>query len=1117
MQSLPPGRTVFLYALNQEVAVSRSRCFPKPFFPPRRLIEREKRFNFKSVNQTLSSKTFRAAAITERAAWDVKTRGQRYFRDGWRCKIFAVEPSRAVVRVQGSRAYSVELALVDYDKIDYKCDCPYSRDFPRRVCKHAVAAALFLEDYLRLNSAQSWENHINGLFEAAGKSETRRKPELLIVSLQRHNAAYTLAAYRAEARHFPPEIRENAELFAAFVHENDAARFFSRINQTYGYFEPRNFAVNSAAQNAIAKLVVQSQSGYYSSSNYDLGFALSLLPSALVFRGTEAQPCKFPVRVLNEKARLEFEMRRGEQETELAPRVVLPDAERVFAANEKIELVCEKPLWVLADRLIFQIDASAELLSRLQRHGALKVPKASERDFFERHLTRFIEQFEISGDDLRFEDVKDFAPAPRLYLTETAESLQVNLRFGYGAAGEVGAAKMPASTAVSHDRERDVFLKIERCAVAETQFESLVSSAAHGLKRGSVFGSFDLRASVKPLDFLLKSVPKLAAAGFEIYGEEELVKHKLNRNRPQISFAVTSGIDWFDVQTIINYGEIAVSLAEMRTAIRRKEKFVKLADGSLGAIPTEFLEKYKHLFGLAKETDNGLRVSNHHLTLLDQLLAEIPSARFDAEFQKRKESLLDFDRIKRQKLPKIFHGDLRPYQRAGYDWLHFLREYKFGGCLADDMGLGKTVQMLAFLQSLKERGAAKLPHLLVVPRSLIFNWQREAAKFTPELEILDYSGANRTADPNDFVDYDVILTTYGVLLREIEKLSNYEFDTAILDEAQAIKNPVSESAKAARLVGARNRLTMTGTPVENNTLELWSQFAFLNPGLLGNLDYFRAEFAAPIERGADEASASFLRKMVYPFILRRTKDQVATDLPPKTERVIYCEMDAAQRKLYNQKRDFYRAKILKLIEEEGFDKSRMYVLEGLLRLRQICNHPKLLEKTYKGTSAKFDLLLETLKTLRAENHKALVFSQFVQMLKLVETEMKREKMPFAYLDGKTKNRQAKVDEFQENARIEFFLISLKAGGVGLNLTAAEYVLHVDPWWNPAVEMQATDRTHRIGQDKPVFVYKFIVRDSVEEKILQLQEKKRNLVKQLISAESGFFKNLTTADISDLFS
>jgi len=345
----------------------------------------------------------------------------------------------------------------------------------------------------------------------------------------------------------------------------------------------------------------------------------------------------------------------------------------------------------------------------------------------------------------------------------------------------------------------------------------------------------------------------------------------------------------------------------------------------------------------------------------------------------------------------------------------------------------------------------------------------------------------------------------------------YEFGNVILDEAQEIKNPLDETAKAARLLRATHRLTLTGTPVENNTLELWSQFAFLNPGLLGSSDYFRKEFAAPIERQSDEATAQLLRKIVYPFILRRTKDQVARELPPRTERTLECEMEAGQRKLYDETRDYYRALLLKLIDDEGINKSRFKVLEGLLRLRQICNHPRLVKATTKLQSAKFELLIETLTTLHAEGHKALVFSQFVKMLKLIEAELKKRKIAYAYLDGSTTNRQTRVDTFQTDASIPFFLISLKAGGVGLNLTAADYVIHVDPWWNPAVEMQATDRTHRIGQDKPVFVYKLITRDSVEEKILELQNRKRQLETQLITTETKFFKSLTPDDITHLFS
>jgi non-specific serine/threonine protein kinase len=451
------------------------------------------------------------------------------------------------------------------------------------------------------------------------------------------------------------------------------------------------------------------------------------------------------------------------------------------------------------------------------------------------------------------------------------------------------------------------------------------------------------------------------------------------------------------------------------------------------------------------------------------------------------------------------------------DWLHFLNQYGFGGCLADDMGLGKTIEVLALLQSLKEQGKAGAPSLLVVPKSLIANWQRESERFTPGLRILEFMGNFRKKDPALFAQYDIILTTYGTMLRDVELLRDYRFNYVILDESQAIKNPLAQSSKAARLLNADHRLVMTGTPVENNTFELWSQFAFLNPGLLGSVEYFKREFAKPIESGTGEDTTRLLRRLVYPFILRRTKEQVAPELPPRSERILYTDFEPAQRKLYTHTREHYRGILLGMIDKEGIDDVRMKILEGLLRLRQICIHPALVEPTYRGDSAKFELLLETLETLHGEGHKALVFSQFVQSLHLLRKELDARHLHYAYLDGHTKERQAEVDRFQNDPAIPFFLISLKAGGVGLNLTAADYVIHLDPWWNPAVEMQAADRAHRIGQDKPVFIYRIITRDTVEDKILKLQEHKRELVNQLISPEGSFFKAITREDVQALFS
>jgi non-specific serine/threonine protein kinase len=421
------------------------------------------------------------------------------------------------------------------------------------------------------------------------------------------------------------------------------------------------------------------------------------------------------------------------------------------------------------------------------------------------------------------------------------------------------------------------------------------------------------------------------------------------------------------------------------------------------------------------------------------------------------------------------------------------------------------------LQSLKERGEEFPANLIIVPRSLIDNWQREIQRFTPHLKIMIYFGQDRSFDERLFNKVDIILTTYGILHRDIKQLKEYRFHYVILDESQTIKNPTTKVAKAARLLNCSHKLVLTGTPVENNTMELWSQFAFLNPGLLGSQDYFKQMFIKPIEVKADEKSAELLRRLVYPFILRRTKKQVAPELPPRTERILYASMETAQSRLYNQTRDTYRALLLGMIDVEGINNARFKVLEGLLRLRQICNHPILYKENFRGESAKFTLLLDTLNTLLAEGHKALIFSQFVTMLTLVRTALDEKNIPYTYLDGSTRNRQEVVDRFQTNENIPFFLLSLKAGGVGLTLTAADYVIHIDPWWNPAVEQQAADRTHRIGQEKPVFIYKLIVKDSVEEKILQLQEKKKQLVDNLITTENSFFKSLDWEDIDVLFS
>lgn len=1071
----------------------------------------------RQTEHRLSAASLNVERLISRAGLGVAARGRTYYTQRWRLRVQHVSADEAIVKVQGSQRYTVEF-MKDRNTVSPFCDCSYAEYDEDVICKHIVAAALFLRDYLTEREPVPWEQVLSQAIRNSSSPEPKVPAEFLFFSLQSHGNSWAVVPYTVDSSFFPETARQNNDETARVVMEQKLSSQAKKI-APYEYGRQHLYANVTHAQAAVVKMLASSgiyYGNYYGGATLDYGALFALLAGGPLFFGTDKDPFKRPLEICSEIARLELEMERTAKDgTRLSALAVMGD--RVFPLQgREMQLISYKPLWLLSGQTLFQLDAPPHLFTIFHDNPTVHIPDEEEEAFFEKHLLQLAERFPLRGETLQWEELRDQAPVPRLYLTEEGKELRVELRYSYGDY-ELPYSRHAMLESIRRNAETGALMRVARQPEREAELWETIGSKTYGLKRDSSRGLFLLRANTHPLDFLLRHVPQLAGAGCEIYGEEELKLARINRNRPTISFGVTSGIDWFDVQAVVQFGELEVALAEVRRAVRKRERFVKLADGSMGEIPPEWVEQYRHLFALGEETDKGLRLAHHHLSLLDQLLADDERAKTDKEFKRRREHLRNFDGIKSQKLPKYFNGELRPYQKAGFDWLYFLREYKFGGCLADDMGTGKTITTLTFLQSLKERGLGKKASLLVVPRSLVFNWEREAARFTPRLRILNHATPERTGDISDFNDYDLVLTTYGLLRRDIEMLMHYEFNYLILDEAQAIKNPLAETAKAVRLLRGAYRLTLTGTPVENNTLELWSQFAFLNPGLLGNAEYFREEFSTPIERKGDEAAAQFLRKMVYPFILRRTKDQVAKDLPPRTERQMVCDMEPAQRKLYNEKRDYYRALLLKLIEDEGINNARFRVLEGLLRLRQICNHPRLAEKTFRGGSAKFDLLLETMETLRAEGHKALIFSQFVGMLKLLETELKKRRIPFSYLDGQTRDRQARVDAFQTDETIPFFLISLKAGGVGLNLTAADYVIHIDPWWNPAVEMQATDRTHRIGQEKPVFIYKLIVRDSVEEKIIQLQDRKRALVTQLIATEGSFFKSLTADDVAALFS
>ncbi len=605
----------------------------------------------------------------------------------------------------------------------------------------------------------------------------------------------------------------------------------------------------------------------------------------------------------------------------------------------------------------------------------------------------------------------------------------------------------------------------------------------------------------------------LVAAGWRVEAEGKLI-----RPAGEFKLALSTGIDWFELDGGVDFEGHRVSLPDLLAAAKRGEPMIELGDGSMGMLPEEWLKKYGMFADLATDSENGsLRFSQSQAGMLDALLASQPEIRVDAAFEKVRQNLRQFEGVVPLDSPPGFHGELRPYQREGLGWLDYLQRFGFGGILADDMGLGKTIQVLALLQRRRAHRQAKGPSLAVVPRSLVFNWIQEAEKFTPRLRVLDYTGPGRHALRQSFMDYDLIVTTYGTVRTDIAELTPFEFDYTILDEAQAVKNAESQSAKAARLLKSRFRLAISGTPIENHIGELWSIFEFLNPGMLGSDTVFK-KYASAGSGALDEGDRATLAKALRPFILRRTKQQVVQDLPDKTEQTLYCDMEVEQRRIYDELRLHYRDALLRKDSDE-LNRSKIEVLEALLRLRQAACHPSLINPEFgPDGSAKLDMLLPSISEIVEEGHKALVFSQFTSFLAIVRERLERDNITYEYLDGRTRNRAAKVERFQTDPDCPIFLISLKAGGLGLNLTAAEYVYLLDPWWNPAVEAQAIDRSHRIGQTQHVFAYRLICRDTVEEKILELQQKKRDLADAILNADNkGVIQNLTREDLEFLLS
>lgn len=611
----------------------------------------------------------------------------------------------------------------------------------------------------------------------------------------------------------------------------------------------------------------------------------------------------------------------------------------------------------------------------------------------------------------------------------------------------------------------------------------------------------------------------------------------------RLSINIEQQADWFDLYGKVHFGSQSIPFMSLRDHIINGIREYKLPNGEIAIIPYEWFAKYGKIMRFAKQEKDDLRLKKHHFKLVKSLENE-KQAQQQINIL---EQLEDAEEFEKTPLPASKNITLRPYQIEGYNWINFLRKNNLNGCLADDMGLGKTIQTLMVLLRIKEECPSSVKstdrnkankqagddqqlllfqkestkpqhsHLIVMPLSLIHNWEYEVKKFTPDLKVYVHAGIKREKTPEVFQYYDIILSTYGVVRNDKEMLKEFPFTYLILDESQIIKNSGSKIFKAIKEIHAQHKLTLTGTPIENSLNDLWSQMSFLNDGILGTIKFFNKYFVKPIEKNNDESRQQELRQIISPFILRRTKNKVAKDLPQLTTKVYYCEMTEEQKKIYEKKKSAIRNYILENIEKQGREKSHFIILNGLMQLRMLANHPLLVSEEYKKDSGKFEEIIRSVRKLVIEKHKVLLFSSFVKHLNLIKSYLDENNYQYSMLTGEDSDqkRQDAIRTFQEDEDNRVFLISLKAGGVGLNLTSADYVFILDPWWNPAVENQAINRSHRIGQDKNVFAYKFICRNSIEEKILKLQEEKMTLANHFVNNNNPF-RNFSEEDIKELF-
>ncbi len=806
------------------------------------------------------------------------------------------------------------------------------------------------------------------------------------------------------------------------------------------------------------------------------------------------------------------------------------------------EIICNTPAVILLDRSIYFInDIDGKKLKPFLVKERVEIPAGVEQKYFSTFVRKTLRDYHTLTEGFTVE-TPDVRPEAELILERGLDNKPVwILALHYK--GHVIAADSKLKRFVDYTSQggRHHFEQIDRDQVWEEEVIRILQEHGFNSRDNKLFHlkktfiEDDENSLYSAINFINSNGPSLTEAGIRI-------RHRLKENYflGEITLKIESGEhqDWFDIYGEICFGEHRVPFLALRKHILNGIREYPLPGGELAILPEEWFARYQAMFEFGKAEGKRILIHKQHFSMV-----EGPVRDFHAETLKKLEKLNRLQSLPSAPLPLGLHAELRDYQMEGFKWLSFLKENGFGGCLADDMGLGKTLQAIAILLKSKADGTGlttpnagqdvptregqlslfgenhkQFTSLIVVPASLLHNWSRECRRFAPGLKLLEHVGNQRNRDLSNFPYYDLVVSTYHTVRQDILRFSAFHFDYIILDESQMIKNPFSKLYQAMVELRSEHKIVLTGTPIENSLTDLWSQINFINPGLLGPLSFFKRSFVQPIEKREDEQREEKLKELINPFILRRTKQEVARELPPILEQIRYCNMTESQRSIYEEEKSQARNSILENLHEVGLERSSIIVLQALTRLRQIANHPAMMDDMKEIDSGKFFEVYRDIQSVVSEGHKVLMFSSFVKHLEIFREQLERDRLGYAYLTGShnRKQREGAIAAFQEEAACKLFLLSLKAGGVGLNLTAADYVFILDPWWNPAAEIQALSRAHRIGQEKKIFVYRFISTGTIEEKILLLQERKKKLAETFIFSNNPL-KNLSEKEMLELFS